>query len=84
MHEERPNLRLDLDLDAMSAMEEGATISKGSSVGDSLYWRGLVRIAKYGRYGITDAGRAAFTTGEVKAKAQERKQALADAQLALL
>jgi hypothetical protein len=32
------------------------TVSKGTSVGASLYRKGLVYIAKYGRYGITPAG----------------------------
>ncbi|WP_024516971.1 hypothetical protein [Bradyrhizobium sp. Tv2a-2] len=65
-------------------MEEGATISVGTNVGKSLHRRGLVTIARWKRYGITQEGKDAFTGGAAKAKTQERKQALADAQLALL
>lgn len=65
-------------------MEDGATISKGLSVGASLHRRGLVHYAKFGRYGITAEGIAAYNGGAAKAKAAETKQALASAQLALL
>jgi hypothetical protein len=39
---------------------DGATIYVGTSVGASLYRRGLVTKAKWGRYGITEAGKAAL------------------------
>ncbi|WP_439398527.1 hypothetical protein ACRQ5Q_14610 [Bradyrhizobium sp. PMVTL-01] len=64
-------------------MEDGATISKGTSLGASLYRRGLLRIAKFGRYGITAEGVAAYHTGATQAKRQEAKQALREAQLPL-
>lgn len=65
-------------------MEEGATISKGLSVGAALHRRGLVHFAKWGRYGITAEGVAAYNGGAVQAKRAETKQALKEAQLALL
>ena len=36
------------------------TIAIGTSVGASLYRRGLVTIAKWGRYGLTPAGEEAI------------------------
>lgn len=39
---------------------DGSTIQVGLSVGASLQRRGLVTLAKYKRYGITEAGRAAL------------------------
>jgi hypothetical protein len=39
---------------------DGATIGVGLSVGASLRHKGLVTVAKYGRYGITEAGKAAL------------------------
>jgi hypothetical protein len=39
---------------------DGATIMVGLSVGESLYIKGLVTLAKWKRYGITEAGRAAL------------------------
>lgn len=40
--------------------DNGATISVGTTVGYTLYKRGLVTVAKWGRYGITEAGRTAL------------------------
>ena len=65
-------------------MENGATISCGTSVGVSLYRRGLVHVARYGRWGITQDGVDAYRTCFAKAKARDRAEALKEAQLALI
>jgi hypothetical protein len=44
--------------------EPGATVAEGLTVGFELHQRGLVQFAKFGRYGITDAGRAAIEAYE--------------------
>jgi hypothetical protein len=40
----------------LNIMYPDGTIAVGTKVGEQLYYRGLVRIAKWGRYGITPEG----------------------------
>jgi hypothetical protein len=56
---------------------DGATIGVGTSVGESLRWRGLVTLARFGRLGITEAGREALHGREnVAASASNRSRAV--------
>lgn len=42
------------------AIVEGGTVAVGLRIGEQLYQRGLLTIAKWGRYGITPIGQAAL------------------------